>query len=78
MFARKANIQLLKFGYKFTREIGRRMLHFRGEPLAVYPAFPPGGRASVIEKASGPVPFYVPRIAYSEQDEHALEEFARV
>ena len=54
------------------------MPHFRGEPLAVHPAFPPGGRASVIEKAEGPVPFDAPRIVYSDQDEHALEEFARV
>ena len=53
------------------------MPHFRGEPLDVHPAFPPGGQASVIEKAEGPVSFDAPRIVYSEQDEHALEEFAR-
>jgi alcohol oxidase len=53
------------------------MPHFRGEPLGVHPAFPPGGPASVIEKAGGPVPFDAPRIVYSEEDERALEEFAR-
>jgi alcohol oxidase len=76
-FESKADIQLLIFGYKFTREIARRMPHFRGEPLGVHPAFPPGGPASVIEKAGGPVPFDAPRIVYSEEDERALEEFAR-
>jgi len=76
-FESKADVQPLMWGYKFTREIARRMPHFRGEPPILHPAFAPGGPASVIEHADGPVPFDSPRIVYSEEDEHALEAFAR-
>jgi alcohol oxidase len=77
LFFRKADIQPLIWGYKFTREIARRMPHFRGEPPILHPAFAPGGPASVLSWAEGPVPMDAPRIVYSEEDERALEEFAR-
>jgi alcohol oxidase len=35
-------MQPLIWGYKFTREIARRMPHFRGEPPVFHPAFAPG------------------------------------
>ncbi|KAF8262163.1 alcohol oxidase [Lactarius quietus] len=73
----KADMQPLKWGYKFAREIARRMPHFRGEPLAHHPAFAPGGPASVVAHAEGPVPFDTPRIVYSDDDERVLEEFTR-
>jgi hypothetical protein len=74
---RMADVQPLIWGYKFTREIARRMPHFRGEPPILHPAFAPGGPASVLALAEGPVPMDAPRIVYSEEDERALEEFAR-
>ena len=52
------------------------MPHFRGEPPILHPAFPPGGPASVITHADGPVAFDSPRIVYSKEDERALEAFA--
>ena len=67
----------LTWGYKFVREIARRMPHFRGEPPVLHPAFAPGGPASIVAHAEGPVPFDTPRIVYSEGDERALEEFVR-
>ena len=70
-------MQPLIWGYKFTREIARRMPHFRGEPPVFHPAFAPGGPASVLAHADGPVPFDAPRIVYSEEDERALEDFVR-
>ncbi|KAF8262154.1 hypothetical protein EI94DRAFT_731781 [Lactarius quietus] len=76
-FESEADVRPLTWGYKFTREIARRMPHFRGEPPVLHPAFPPGGPASVIAHADGPVPFDAPRIVYSEEDERALEDFAR-
>ena len=66
----------LVWGYKFLREIARRMPHFRGEPPMIHPAFTPGGPASLLTHAEGPVPFDAPRIVYSEEDERALEAFA--
>lgn len=74
---RKADVQPLIWGYKFTREIARRMAHFRGEPPVLHPAFAPDGPASVLAQAEGPVPTDAPRIVYSEEDERKLEEFTR-
>jgi hypothetical protein len=42
----------------------------------LHPAFPPGGPASVVVHADGPVAIDAPRIVYSEEDERALESFA--
>src|SRR6266702_465375 len=77
LFTRKADVRPMTWGYKFLREIARRMPHFRGEPPVLHPAFTPGGPASVVAHAEGPVPFDAPRIVYSEEDERALEVFAR-
>ena len=63
------------WGYKFQCEIKRRMPHFRGEPPMLHPALPLGGPASVTEHANGPIPFDMPRIVYSEEDERILKEF---
>ncbi|KAH9055344.1 alcohol oxidase-like protein [Lactarius vividus] len=76
-FPSNADVRPLTWVYKFMREIARRMPHFRGEPPMLHPKFAPGGPASVIAHADGPVPFDAPRIVYSEEDERALEEFAR-
>jgi hypothetical protein len=70
-------MQLLIWGYKFLREIARRMPHFGGEPPDLHPAFAPGWPASIVAHAEGPVAFDMPRIVYSEDDERVLEEFAR-
>jgi alcohol oxidase len=72
-----ADVKPLMWAYKFTREIARRMPHFRGEPPAGHPAFAPGGAAAVITHAEGPVPFDAPRIAYSYEDERVLETYVR-
>ncbi|KAH9017282.1 alcohol oxidase-like protein [Lactarius hengduanensis] len=77
LFIRKADVQPLTWGYKFMREVARRMPHFRGEPPVLHPKFAPGRPASIVAHAEGPVPFDAPRIVYSEEDERVLEEFAR-
>lgn len=72
-----ADVKPLMWGYKFVREIGRRMPHFRGEPAALHPAFSPDGAAAIVEHADGPVSLNVPRIEYSDEDERALEAYTR-
>jgi alcohol oxidase len=72
-----ADVKVLTWGYKFTREIARRMPHFRGEPAALHPAFTPGSPAAIVPHAEGAVAFDMPRIEYSEEDERALEAYAR-
>jgi alcohol oxidase len=53
------------------------MPDFRGEPAALHPAFAPGGAAAIVPHAEGPIAFDSPRIEYSEEDERALEAYAR-
>ena len=77
LLTRKADVQPLKWGYKFAREIARRMPHFRGEPPALHPDFPPGRPASIVAHAEGPIAFDAPHIVYSEDDDQVLEEFVR-
>lgn len=59
------------------REIARRMPHFRGEPAPLHPAFAPDSAAAIVEHAEGPVALDASRIKYSEEDERALEAYAR-
>jgi alcohol oxidase len=72
-----ADVKPLMLAYKFTREIARRMPHFRGEPPAVHPVFAPGSAATIVTHAEGPVPFDAPRIEYSNEDERVLETYVR-
>ena len=74
---RLADVKVLAWGYKFSREIARRMPYFRGEPAPLHPAFAPGSPASVVEHAEGPIAFDTARIVYSEEDELALDAFVR-
>ena len=74
---RLADVKPLMWGYKLSREIARRMPHFRGEYASFHPAFAPGGPASVIAQAEGPVSLAAPRIMYSKEDELALEAYVR-
>ena len=67
----------LIWGYKVSREIARRMPHFRGEYAPLHPSYAPGGPASVIAHAEGPVALDAPRIMYSKEDERALEAYVR-
>ncbi|KAH9174551.1 alcohol oxidase-like protein [Lactarius sanguifluus] len=73
----KVDVQPLTWGYKFAREIARRMPDFRGEPPVLHPAFSQSGPAAVVAHAEGPISFDAPRIVYSEEDERALEAFVR-
>ena len=74
---RLADVKPLMWGYKISREIARRMPHFRGELALLHPSFTPGGSASVIAQVEGPVSLDAPWIMYSEEDERALEAYVR-
>ena len=74
---RLADVKPLMWGYKISREIARRMPHFRGELALLHPSFAPGGPASVIAQVEGPVALDAPWIMYSKEDEHALEAYVR-
>jgi hypothetical protein len=58
-------------------DMGSNRRHFCGEPPVLHPAFAPGGFVSVVAHAEGLIPFDVPRIVYSEEDERALSFSSR-
>ncbi|KAI0089825.1 alcohol oxidase-like protein [Irpex rosettiformis] len=71
----KDDLELLKFGYKRAREYARRMPAYRGEYVPNHPKF-----ASDSASAKGeiqPVAIDAPDIAYTEEDEKAIEEYTR-
>lgn len=72
-----ADVRPLIWGYKFTREIARRMDGFRGEVKGLHPTFAEGSSAALLEKAEGPIAFDSPRIVYSTEDDAAIEKYTR-
>ncbi|KAJ3549123.1 hypothetical protein NM688_g5215 [Phlebia brevispora] len=71
-----ADVTPLIWGYKYTREIARRMPSFRGEPAPLHPDFPPGSKAGLIAEG---VPFTIdyPRVEYTREDDEAIERYVR-
>ena len=68
-----ADIAPLMWGYKKIREIGRRMVTFRGEIPETHPPFPPGSAAACIN-AYNP---NITDIVYSTEDDKILENYLR-
>lgn len=58
------------------REICRRMPSYRGEVTIDHPRFPEGS-AAVCGEATGPVELNAPDIAYTAEDDEAIENFNR-
>lgn len=72
----KDDLELLKFMYKRSREFARRMPCYRGEFLPSHPEF--SASSPALAKADNqPVPINAPDIKYSEEDEKAVDTFAR-
>ncbi|KAF8622855.1 hypothetical protein AX15_006699 [Amanita polypyramis BW_CC] len=71
-----ADIGTLRWAYKKGREIIRRMKLYRGEYSPGHPRFPEGSTARC-KPAEGPVDVDAPDIAYSKEDNDAIDEFHR-
>ena len=69
-------MELLVWAYKRTRELARRMPCFRGEFTPGHPVFASDSPAAGKAEAE-PVPIETPDIAYSKEDEEAIEEFIK-
>ncbi|EIM87866.1 alcohol oxidase-like protein [Stereum hirsutum FP-91666 SS1] len=75
-----ADVRPLVWGYKFTREIARRMPVFRGELAEMHPKFPNGSKAALIhetDKGSGPLDLNAPMAEYGPEDDAAIEKYTR-
>ena len=76
MINSEADVATLRLGYKKSREIARRMGIYRGEFSPGHPSFPAGGDA-LCKDHSTHIDIAAPDIAYSAEDEKALETFIR-
>ncbi|KAJ7863554.1 GMC oxidoreductase-domain-containing protein [Mycena leptocephala] len=77
LFDKKEDLLVVRWAYKWSRELARRMESFRGEYAPAHPAFPNGSRAACITKVSGPLDFSAPEIEYSPADDEAIDAYHR-
>ncbi len=68
------DLHILRWAYKHTRELARRMPMYRGEVASEHPEFPEGSEA-IAHAAEGPVSVSAPKIGYTEADNKAIDEF---
>ncbi|TFK69860.1 alcohol oxidase [Pluteus cervinus] len=71
-----ADIEALRWVYKKSREVARRMKYYRGEPAIVHPQFPTDSGAQA-QPADGPVASSAPDIVYSKADDDAIDAYHR-
>ena len=60
-FHSPADLGVLRWAYKWTRELARRMDTFRGELVGGHPKFPAGSKAAAKTAMLGPDPIDSPK-----------------
>ncbi|KAJ7452732.1 GMC oxidoreductase-domain-containing protein [Mycena galericulata] len=70
------DVTVLRWAYKWSRELARRMDGYRGEFVLEHPAFPEGSQAKCGE-VSRPVEISAPEIKYTKADDDAIDAFHR-
>ncbi|KAJ6532029.1 GMC oxidoreductase-domain-containing protein [Mycena capillaripes] len=70
------DVAVLRWSYKWSREMARRMDSYRGEFAPDHPQFAAGSPAACVQ-ANGPVPISAPDIVYSAEDDEAIDRFHR-
>lgn len=71
-----ADLGVLRWSYKFSRELAHRMRFYRGEFGLAHPAFSEGSQA-LCKLTEGPVPLSAPKIIYTPEDDKCIDEFHR-
>ncbi|THU82506.1 alcohol oxidase [Dendrothele bispora CBS 962.96] len=72
-----ADLASLRWTYKHSRELIRRMAHYRGETPSGHPKFPEGSAAAARGECDGPEPIEAEDIVYTEEDDRAIDNFHR-
>ncbi|EIM80090.1 alcohol oxidase-like protein [Stereum hirsutum FP-91666 SS1] len=67
-----ADMELLVWAYKHSRETARRMPCYRGEFKPNHPEFAQGSDAYIKDVEMGPVPIDAPPIVYTKEDNEAI------
>ena len=73
---REEDLTVLRWGYKHSRELGRRMKSYRGEIIPAHPNFPKGSEAATSDSAK-PVDVLAPKINYTAEDDRAIDDYIR-
>ncbi|KAF7327926.1 GMC-OxRdtase-N domain-containing protein [Mycena kentingensis (nom. inval.)] len=73
---KEEDVAVLRWSYKWSREMARRMPAFRGESVPDHPSFPADSSAAT-GPAIGPVPIDAPDLVYSAADDAAIDEYHR-
>lgn len=68
------DLLVMRWAYKHTRELARRMPMYRGELITEHPEFPEGSEAFT-GATKGPVPVDSPKLRYTEIDNKAIDEY---
>ncbi|KNZ73897.1 Alcohol oxidase [Termitomyces sp. J132] len=71
-----ADLGVLRWAYKKGRELARRMDIYRGEFVLGHPSFPKDSNATTKDFAQ-PVEISTPDIAYTAEDDQAIDEYHR-
>ena len=74
---RPDDLALLKWGYKRSRELARRMACYRGEYAPGHPTFSDKSDARCTGDGASPIEIDAPDIQYDEEDEKVLEDYVR-
>ncbi|KAF5341756.1 hypothetical protein D9611_001815 [Ephemerocybe angulata] len=72
----EADVVVYRWTYKHLREIARRMGFYRGEVLDSHPNFSEKS-AAICKPEDGPIDINAPRIAYTVEDDAAIDDFHR-
>ncbi|KAJ7508943.1 GMC oxidoreductase-domain-containing protein [Mycena galericulata] len=73
---RDEDLVVLRWTYKWSRELSRRMESYRGEYADGHPKFPEGSQV-VCREAEGPVDVSAPEMKYTAEDDEAIDVFHR-
>ncbi|KAF5368003.1 hypothetical protein D9758_004392 [Tetrapyrgos nigripes] len=72
-----SDVAALRWAYKHTRELIRRMETYRGGIPSSHPKFPEGSDAAVKGECDGPDPIDAPNFEYTEEDDKAIDDYHR-
>jgi alcohol oxidase len=76
-FSRPADLAVLRWSYKKSRELARRMAFYRGELASMHPAFTQDSDAALQDVASA-IDISAPDIVYTAEDDKKIDEFHRM
>jgi len=71
-----ADLVILRWAYKKTRELARRMKYYAGDVVVGHPNFKPDSKAATSQSDS-PTALTASEIIYSKEDDDVIDEFHR-